>query len=69
MRLSWPLIGRTEEMRILAAAISGSDVPGVVISGAEGVGKSRIAREALAVAASVPGRRRVSPTPLRWCGE
>ncbi len=52
MRLSWPLIGRTEEMRILAAAISGSDVPGVVISGAEGVGKSRIAREALAVAAS-----------------
>ena len=39
-------------MRTLETAISGSDVSGVVISGAEGVGKSRIAREGLAAAAA-----------------
>ena len=52
MRLSWPLIGRTEEMRTIEAAISASDVSGIVVCGAAGVGKSRIAREALSAAAS-----------------
>ncbi|MGX9788097.1 tetratricopeptide repeat protein [Mycobacterium sp. MMS18-G62] len=52
MELSWPLTGRTEEMRTLEAAISASDVSGILVCGAAGVGKSRIAREALSVAAS-----------------
>ncbi len=52
MRLSWPLIGRSEEIRTIEAAISASDVPGILLCGAEGVGKTRIAREALSAAAS-----------------
>lgn len=48
--MSWPLIGRSGEIRGIEAAISAPDVPGVVIRGAAGVGKSRIAREALAAA-------------------
>lgn len=52
MRLSWPLTGRTEEMRAIEAAILAPDVSGIVVSGAAGVGKSRIAREALSAAAS-----------------
>ena len=39
-------------MQAIKAAISGSGVSGVVICGAEGVGKSRLAREALSAAAS-----------------
>src|SRR5215207_2013354 len=52
MRLTWPLTGRAEEMRLISAAISDEDTVGVVVWGAAGVGKSRIAREALAAAAS-----------------
>jgi DNA-binding CsgD family transcriptional regulator len=50
--LSWPLIGRSKEMRTIEAAILASDVSGIVVCGATGVGKSRIAREALSAAAS-----------------
>jgi DNA-binding CsgD family transcriptional regulator len=52
MRLSWPLTGRSEEMRAIEAAIVTSDVSGIVVGGAAGVGKSRIAREALSAAVS-----------------
>nr|WP_041312725.1 LuxR family transcriptional regulator [Mycobacterium sp. JS623] len=52
MRLSWPLIGRTEEMGAVEAAISSSTVSGILVCGSAGVGKSRIAREALSAAAS-----------------
>ncbi len=52
MRLSWPLTGRKAEMRAIDAAISAHDVGGILVCGAAGVGKSRIAREALSVAAS-----------------
>ena len=52
MRLSWPLTGRKAEMRAIDAAISAPDVGGILVCGAAGVGKSRIAREALSVAAS-----------------
>src|SRR5262245_61666533 len=52
MRLTWPLVGRAEEMRTIAAALADEAASGIVISGASGVGKSRIAREALAAAAS-----------------
>src|SRR5581483_4356241 len=52
MRLTWPLTGRSKEQRLIEAAISDSDSSGIVICGAAGVGKSRIAREALHSAAS-----------------
>jgi DNA-binding CsgD family transcriptional regulator len=52
MRMRWPLIGRSEEMRAIQAAILASDVSGIVVYGAAGVGKSRIAREALSAAES-----------------
>ena len=51
MRLLWPLTGRSAEMLAIEATLA-SDVSGIVISGAAGVGKSRIAREALSAAAS-----------------
>jgi DNA-binding CsgD family transcriptional regulator len=46
------LTGRSEEMRAIEAAILASDVSGIVVRGAAGVGKSRIAREALSAAVS-----------------
>ena len=39
MRLSWPLVGRSEEMRTIEAALSASDVAGIVVCGAAGVGQ------------------------------
>jgi DNA-binding CsgD family transcriptional regulator len=48
-------------MRIVQAAISNPDVSGIVVCGAAGVGKSRIAREALAAAAE-------AGSTVRWAG-
>jgi DNA-binding CsgD family transcriptional regulator len=45
--LTWPLTGRGEEMRVIDAALSAPDLSGITIHGVAGVGKSRIAREAL----------------------
>lgn len=52
MRLTWPLTGRSEEQRLIEAALFDSDSSGIVVCGAAGVGKSRVAREALHSAAS-----------------
>ncbi|MGW0017015.1 LuxR C-terminal-related transcriptional regulator [Rhodococcus sp. NPDC003382] len=52
MRASWPLIGRSEQMRTIEAVIEASDVSGIVVHGGAGVGKSRLAREALSAAES-----------------
>ncbi|QZT61003.1 helix-turn-helix transcriptional regulator [Mycolicibacterium austroafricanum] len=52
MHLSWPLIGRSAELRSIEAALSAPDVSGIVISGVAGVGKSRVAREAMSTAES-----------------
>jgi DNA-binding CsgD family transcriptional regulator len=52
MALRWPLAGRTEELRLIDKLTRGRDGPvGVVLAGAAGVGKTRLAFEALAVAA------------------
>jgi DNA-binding NarL/FixJ family response regulator len=46
----WPLTGREFELAHIAAARSDPTCGGVVVSGPAGVGKSRLAREALAAA-------------------
>jgi DNA-binding CsgD family transcriptional regulator len=46
------LTGRSKEQRLIEAAIFDSDLAGVVVCGPAGVGKSRIAREALSSAGS-----------------
>jgi DNA-binding CsgD family transcriptional regulator len=48
VKSGWPLIGRTEEFAVVADAIGRSAGPGgVVLAGAAGVGKTRLAREAM----------------------
>ena len=48
---TWPLTGREEELEVVADVL-GADGPhaGVVIAGSAGVGKTRLAREAMAAA-------------------
>lgn len=45
--LAWPLTGRVEELSFVAEALCGEQTRGVVIAGALGVGKTRLAREAV----------------------
>ncbi|WP_300017020.1 LuxR family transcriptional regulator [Pseudonocardia sp.] len=49
VRATWPLIGRDTEMATLAAALDGS-AAGVVVAGPPGVGRTRLAREAVDLA-------------------
>jgi DNA-binding CsgD family transcriptional regulator len=44
---AWPLVGRAEELATIQGAMGGSEASGIVISGAAGVGKTRLAREVL----------------------
>jgi DNA-binding NarL/FixJ family response regulator len=47
----WPLTGRAEELQVISGLTRHRDGPaGVVLAGAAGVGKTRLAREALAMA-------------------
>ena len=49
MRPTWPLTGRAEELAFIAASLaSGGGARGAVLAGSAGVGKTRLAREALA---------------------
>lgn len=47
MLLHWPLRGRSGELRLVESALAEADSSGVIIRGAVGVGKSRLARETL----------------------
>ena len=47
MRFTWPLTGRSEEMRRITDALADPDRNGILVCGAAGVGKSRVVREAL----------------------
>jgi hypothetical protein len=67
----WPLTGRAVELRRIAALFEGPDRGGVLLTGPAGVGKSRLADEAvrLAAAADVPIYRaaahpEATPIPL-----
>ncbi|BBY79349.1 helix-turn-helix transcriptional regulator [Mycolicibacterium pulveris] len=50
MRGGWPLIGRDEELAVVSGAIAEPAAAGILIAGSAGVGKTRLAREALAKA-------------------
>jgi len=47
---SWPLVGREQELERVSELLHGGACGGVVFAGAAGVGKTRLAREALAAA-------------------
>ena len=47
---SWTLTGRDSELQFIAERLTGGESRSVVIAGPAGVGKTRLAREALAVA-------------------
>src|SRR5579859_1056447 len=49
--LDWPLTGRTAELSVIEAALSTGTARGVVLVGGPGVGKTRLAREAVLRAA------------------
>ena len=65
--MSWPLTGRSGEMGAIEAAILAAHVSGIVVGGTAGVGKSRIAREALsgAVSRGCEGRWAVGTSSAR----
>jgi DNA-binding CsgD family transcriptional regulator len=48
--ITWPLTGRREELALFDQALAAPGVSGVVFAGAAGVGKTRLAREALGAA-------------------
>jgi DNA-binding CsgD family transcriptional regulator len=50
VEISWPLVGRRAELEALVGAIGDAGAAGVVLAGAAGVGKTRLAREALTTA-------------------
>jgi DNA-binding CsgD family transcriptional regulator len=50
MVANWPLIGRREELSIITRIRGEGQFRGVLLAGAPGVGKTRLAREALAAA-------------------
>jgi DNA-binding NarL/FixJ family response regulator len=56
----WPLVGRTEELQLIARATrtAGKRAAGMVLSGAAGVGKTRLATEAVAACGPRDARRR-----------
>ena len=74
---TWPLTGRAEELKVIADAFC-PDRPsaGVVIAGSAGVGKTRLAREAMALAAEhgwvvrwVAGTAAAQSVPLGACAQ
>ncbi|GAB3399634.1 helix-turn-helix transcriptional regulator [Flindersiella endophytica] len=48
--MRWPFVGRAEELQLIGAAISDPGVPGLVLAGAAGVGKTRLLSEAVRTA-------------------
>ena len=50
MGVTWPLVGRREELALFDQALTAAGISGMVLAGAAGVGKTRLAREALGAA-------------------
>lgn len=53
--VNWPFLGRDHEVRLILHAIEDTRRSGMVLSGPPGVGKSRLAREVVRVAAAAGG--------------
>ena len=73
---SWPLIGRDAELEQIATVRAHETSPAVAVIAPAGVGKSRLAREAVAAAAEagamvcwVQGTRSAAAVPLAACAE
>lgn len=47
MGTRWPFVGRREELDVVGAAVTDPGLPGMVLAGAAGVGKSRLLAEAV----------------------
>lgn len=69
--ITWPLVGRDDELAIVAETLGDDAGRGLVIAGAAGVGKTRLAREALRLGRSqslrgvaVSGSRSAATIPL-----
>ncbi|RUP04377.1 MAG: helix-turn-helix transcriptional regulator [Mycobacterium sp.] len=65
MRLRWPLTGRAQEVAVIQSAISDPRTPGVLVCGAPGVGKSRLAGDALTGLRGCVTRRAVASASAR----
>ncbi|WP_306275553.1 AAA family ATPase [Mycobacterium sp. TY814] len=65
MRLSWPLTGRAQEVAVIQSAISDPRTPGVLVCGAPGVGKSRLAGDSLTGLRGCVTRRAVASASAR----
>ncbi len=50
MATAWPLVGRNDQLQLVSEAIGRRDTAGVVVAGGPGLGKTRLATEALAQA-------------------
>jgi len=73
---AWPLIGRDEELGQISSIRESGACPAVVVTAPAGVGKSRLAREAVAAAVTagamvfwVQGTRSAAAVPLAACSE
>jgi hypothetical protein len=73
---AWPLIGRDEELEQISSVWANGTCPGVAVIAPAGVGKSRLAREAIAAADRagamvrwVQGTRSAATVPLAACAE
>lgn len=73
---AWPLIGRDQELERIASVRTSGACPAVVVTAPAGIGKSRLAREAVAAAADagamvcwVQGTRSAAAVPLAACAE
>jgi DNA-binding CsgD family transcriptional regulator len=73
---AWPLIGRDEELEQISSVWANATFPAVAVIAPAGVGKSRLAREAVAAADRagamvrwVQGTRSAAAVPLAACAE
>ncbi len=47
LRSSWPLVGRAAALRVITESAAQPDIEGVVVVGPPGVGRTRLAKEAV----------------------